>query len=1169
MTKSKSKWSRKRGRFCGLESISWDAPPIQGPIDNEDESFSPPLDIGPVSQEFPAQNGGRRSGNLGANQSVFDDLSDSSLSSNGVDTELMDTVFQDGVGQLQTNNSMAHFAVPDLNFIEQTQDVGEGTDPPEVMAITDMDEPFPVVSSPVGNAQNETHGMSSEDIFLANLYWLCTNTPGMQLYMFDRILKTIKHGASMGCNFTKLGRSSKKTFLGYVREQFPAPKPIPVTIDIETDNHDTLLPNRKGRERATLIKYDVKQLILDKLGQTETFGDINNLVVNPLNRWGRFQAPPGRMDELRDGTVHQYMYEQKGLREGFDLLSEVQLYMDDTGVTGNQRYGLTPVILTFGILKREVRFLTKNVCVLGFIPDYDRKSSAQKASIRGRVKGRGRSCRTMHRLLGAIFRDLLKAQNELATEFTWVRLGDEIRKVRLHMPVTCSIGDGKQQDLNATRYASHKNAKRICRFCRTSYEDADNPNVDCIQISISEIKTLIHESRKMPAEGLTREVQQQVKQGVQTAQLKLKEICSHNSLNAFWYIDIGGQQNLPLPHDGMHIMSGIIQKLLKLVYSPLSAGEKARVDDLVVEIFAKPKSSERRNFPRTDFSRGMTNLTMLTADEWTGTLLTTLLLSMTMKGRDAINEAFTRERARANKERTRIVCDEEIVCGPSLEGTCINEMIFIEELEELFDSDGEGEPRPVSGSSTKSKKKVPNKKKTSRRLDEDEELPPLNEIDHGDFVECLEEILIFQSWYCLGYPGKWDAENPPVGTQFYWDNNSEGKLRDKIRELMTKILVCFPRRKGNGWKIQKFHELLHLATDTQRYGLPANFDAGWGERELKTSAKNPARSSQKRNHQDFLWQVNTRLYDINCGEHMRRVIHNTYGESGFALSNYKMDGCNSESEADISSHGEKETNCTIPSTKWKNAIHSNGLLSWGKSNPHWKMKCNDGLYGDCAWQTRAGKKHGTILHEAVELAIQEHNHGQTSFKIDGYTEFFHSGQRLRAHPNYRGGREWYDWVMLEFEDDCLDQSKNLDDPSKPLPKGRFPFNTFPSKILGIFQTNAEEDDELMLVVHPCTYSNHLEDTRLVEIWDLEYKTVRREVPDISETGNVIEGSRLMYMKIPNLLVVPATSIRAGIYVVEEMPGFRGYIRPDINPEQSTRVLYVRSRRLYWPHHFDF
>jgi hypothetical protein len=61
----------------------------------------------------------------------------------------------------------------------------------------------------------------------------------------------------------------------------------------------------------------------------------------------------------------------------------------------------------------------------------------------------------------------------------------------------------------------------------------------------------------------------------------------------------------------------------------------------------------------------------------------------------------------------------------------------------------------------------------------------------------------------------------------------------------------------------------------------------------------------------------------------------------------------------------------------------------------------------------------------------------------------------------------------------------------------------------------------------------------------------------------------MTMKKPKLIVVPAAAIRERIYVVEEMPGFRGYIRPDVNKEQSSRVLYVRSRRLFWPYHFDF
>jgi hypothetical protein len=62
------------------------------------------------------------------------------------------------------------------------------------------------------------------------------------------------------------------------------------------------------------------------------------------------------------------------------------------------------------------------------------------------------------------------------------------------------------------------------------------------------------------------------------------------------------------------------------------------------------------------------------------------------------------------------------------------------------------------------------------------------------------------------------------------------------------------------------------------------------------------------------------------------------------------------------------------------------FVSKGWSNPHWNITCLDRIYGTCKWQTRAGKKHGTIIHETVELAIVKHNHG--------YPEFFHSGKQL-------------------------------------------------------------------------------------------------------------------------------------------------------------------------------
>ena len=53
-----------------------------------------------------------------------------------------------------------------------------------------------------------------------------------------------------------------------------------------------------------------------------------------------------------------------------------------------------------------------------------------------------------------------------------------------------------------------------------------------------------------------------------------------------------------------------------------------------------------------------------------------------------------------------------------------------------------------------------------------------------------------------------------------------------------------PHKDGNGWKIQKFHELLHLAKHIDDYGSPLNFDAGTGERGLKEWVKQFVHSVQ-------------------------------------------------------------------------------------------------------------------------------------------------------------------------------------------------------------------------------------------------------------------------------------------------------------------------------------
>ena len=63
-----------------------------------------------------------------------------------------------------------------------------------------------------------------------------------------------------------------------------------------------------------------------------------------------------------------------------------------------------------------------------------------------------------------------------------------------------------------------------------------------------------------------------------------------------------------------------------------------------------------------------------------------------------------------------------------------------------------------------------------------------------------------------------------------------------------------PQNICNGWKLQKFHDLLHVSRDMQMFGNPQNWDASPGEHNLIDFAKCPARRTQK-HHSTFMLQV--------------------------------------------------------------------------------------------------------------------------------------------------------------------------------------------------------------------------------------------------------------------------------------------------------------------------
>jgi hypothetical protein len=63
-------------------------------------------------------------------------------------------------------------------------------------------------------------------------------------------------------------------------------------------------------------------------------------------------------------------------------------------------------------------------------------------------------------------REVATAQEELSQEWTWIRMGNQIKQMRVHCPVVFQIGDAKSQDMLACRYTLTETQKGYPGFVK-------------------------------------------------------------------------------------------------------------------------------------------------------------------------------------------------------------------------------------------------------------------------------------------------------------------------------------------------------------------------------------------------------------------------------------------------------------------------------------------------------------------------------------------------------------------------------------------------------------------------------------------------------------------------------------------------------------------------------
>jgi hypothetical protein len=538
--------------------------------------------------------------------------------------------------------------------------------------------------------------------------------------------------------------------------------------------------------------------------------------------FGMYKPPDGHIGELYSGDWYHRTYKDLITDPLKEMLIGVKLYCDKTGTDSMMvHHGLEPVMFTLMIIKQSIQQKNFNAWKhIGFIPDLDQQSKAEKKYAANNEERKGRPTRNYHLCLDAVIQEFLKIQEEGSMD-VFVRIGPYVKKVTAKLPVAIIVGDAKSGDLWTCSILHHKQ-NRMSRACYTSVEKCSDHRVICQWVKQSEQEKLLRGCMEPGKEKDT------------TLREKLKLHSTVQCYLCLFCMDFGAN-----PHgqfractiDMMHLFeNGWVSYVCQAFICPMRTLNRTMLDLLVEKQFKGSRSSHRKFFPRTNFSGGLTSLTQLASHEWIGVLLTILMAAQThigariLSGRLHGSDTKFLDHAKSvankcQKKKSRLqVLEKENLLECNERWYLVN----VQEVDTNDDDDGEDSARPLFGDPDD--------------MDADSLVNDIAYMESHDldeprcstknFVQLAEMLLCFHAFYKRG---------------LFWKSNDKDapkQLESALCRMMLQLTSTLNHGEGTmNWNIQKVHEILHLPMQMSEYGSPSNFDAGIGESGLKHWAK--------------------------------------------------------------------------------------------------------------------------------------------------------------------------------------------------------------------------------------------------------------------------------------------------------------------------------------------
>lgn len=285
-----------------------------------------------------------------------------------------------------------------------------------------------------------------------------------------------------------------------------------------------------------------------------------------------------------------------------------------------------------------------------------------------------------------------------------------------------------------------------------------------------------------------------------------------------------------------------------------------------------------------------------------------------------------------------------------------------------------------------------------------------------DWLELFELFLCFDAWTHHGKMWTIGA-NPQVPAD-------EGLAVESIVKMLKTLSKTADRAEGNGWKISKFHEQLHLPWYITRYGHPMNYDSGRCEHNHKDLCKRPGKTAQMRHN----------VFDEQVGQRVTQCLVVERGKKVWNLN---------DDEEPIANNSFRATRYIVYREEEDGEVVEGYYMS--KKENQGNIEVQDDI---CA--------------HLLDTFLGDEETGE----IKCFTEFKRNAVLYRSHPNYRSGGLWQDWVYIWF--------------AGPPDDG----GNYPCKILCFFEV-PNGNGAIQALVQCCHRPEARRESVLTETWSLE------------------------------------------------------------------------------------